>query len=176
MTMEDRMTFETEDEVKNALGIATWRNLSKDTVVKFAAMRPDIDAEVAKAIVAQFPIYTRLAVDVLTAMRNAHDSAVGANRHSQDQVHDAFAEVREMAREELKRPDLSAEDRRYYHQVAMDTAQKDFEKDSENKRLLDGWLGKTATVAGIVIAAGAAIVGGRAVLQRGENVASSDDG
>ena len=168
------MSYETEDEVKKALGITSWRNLSKDNVVKFVAMRPDVDAEVAKAIVAQFPVYTRLGVDVLTAMRKAHESTLGANRHSQDRVHDAFAEVREMAREELKKPDLSAEDRRYYHQVAMDTAQKEFEKDSENKWLLDGWLGRTVTVAGIVVAAGAAIVGGRAALQRGDDGARSD--
>ena len=171
------MTFETEDEVKNALGIETWRNLPKENVVKLAAMRPDIDAELAKTIVAQLPVSTRLGVDVLTAMRKAHDSTLGANRHSQDRVHEAFAEVRKMAREELEKQDLSVDDRRYYHQVAMDTARKEFEKDSENKRLLDGWLGKAVTVVGVVVvAAGAAIVGGRAVLQRGDEGASSDGG
>jgi hypothetical protein len=169
------MVFDSEDEVKKALGITSWRNLSKDNVVKFAAMRPDMNKDVAQVIVAQLPMFTRLGLDVMESMRKAHDSTLGSNRHSQDRVHDSLAEVREMAKEELKRDDLSPEERRHYHEAAKETAQKEFEKDSENKRFLDGLFGKTVTVAGIVVAAGVAFAGGRAAVQRGDDTAGTRD-
>lgn len=40
------MKYDSEEAVKKALGIETWRNLSKDKIVRFAAMMPDMDTEV----------------------------------------------------------------------------------------------------------------------------------
>lgn len=44
------MSLDSEDEVKKALGIESWRNLSKDRIVKFAAMMPDMGREVTMKI------------------------------------------------------------------------------------------------------------------------------
>jgi len=54
-----------EDEVKQELGIESWRNLSKDKVLRFAAMMPDMDTEVALKIVEHFPVFKDFALDVV---------------------------------------------------------------------------------------------------------------
>jgi hypothetical protein len=44
------MTCKNEDELKKALEIDTWKNLSRDTMIKFVATVPDMDKEGSKAI------------------------------------------------------------------------------------------------------------------------------
>jgi hypothetical protein len=39
------MTYKNEDELKKALEIDTWKNLSRDKMIKFAATMPDMDKE-----------------------------------------------------------------------------------------------------------------------------------
>lgn len=46
-----------EDQVKKALQIDSFRNLSKDKIMEFASLIPHMDKEVATAIINQFPAY-----------------------------------------------------------------------------------------------------------------------
>ena len=45
------------EEVKNALNIESFRNLSKDKVMEFVSLIPNIDKDLAIKIVEQFPSY-----------------------------------------------------------------------------------------------------------------------
>ena len=47
----------TEDAVKKALKIDSFRNMSKDKIMQFASMIPYMDKDVAIAIINQLPIY-----------------------------------------------------------------------------------------------------------------------
>lgn len=47
--------YVSEDAVKRALKIDSFRNLSKDKIMQFASMIPYMDKEVAIAIINQFP-------------------------------------------------------------------------------------------------------------------------
>lgn len=46
-----------EAQVKKALQIDTFRNLSKDKIMEFASLIPHMDKDVAIAIINQFPAY-----------------------------------------------------------------------------------------------------------------------
>lgn len=39
------MKYKNEIQIKKAMGIESWRNLSRDKVIRFAAMMPDMDKE-----------------------------------------------------------------------------------------------------------------------------------
>ena len=39
------MIYRNEDELKKALQISSWKNLSKDKLVGFVSMMPDMDTE-----------------------------------------------------------------------------------------------------------------------------------
>jgi hypothetical protein len=76
-----------------------------------------------------------------------------------------------MLQDELEREDLSAEDRRILIEQLMETGEKEFEKDTENKQFLDGLFNKALMGVGGLVAASLVFVGGKIVLQRGNDSA-----
>lgn len=161
------MTLETEDEIKRALEIDTWRNLSRDKVLKFAAMMPEMDKEVALGIIAQLPVFTRFSVEALDALRKVHESTQVSNKQSQDRVHDAYSDIREALKSELDKDDLSPEDRQRLTELLMETGNKEFAKDSENKRFLDGLMNKATLATGATVLASLVFVGAKVMVERG---------
>lgn len=162
------MTYSNESEIKQALGIESWRNLSKDSMLRFAAMMPDMDTEVALKIVEQFPTFKEFAVNVVDAMEKAQETTVSANAQSQDHVHRAFREIREILKGQLDREELSFEERKFLIEQIQETGRQEFLKDSENKRFLDGVLGKALLGAGGALVASIVFVGAR-VLAEGQD-------
>jgi hypothetical protein len=162
------MVYRTEDQVKEALGIATWRNLSKDKVFQFAAMMPDMDKEVALKIIEQLPEYTQFLTASLEILEKEHESTLNSNLHSQDQVHGAYREIRETLRRKLDQGNLGWEETKYLIEQMMETGRQEFAKDSENKRFLDGIFKKAALGAGAAAAMAVVFVGGRYILQNGD--------
>ena len=145
------MAYSDEVEIKQALGIDSWRNLSKDKVIQFASMMPDMDTEVAIKIIEQFPVFKDFAVDVVDSMEKAHEATLSANTTSQERVHQAFQEIREILKGELNKDDLSFEEKKYLIEQIQETGRQEFQKDSENKQFLDGVLNKVFAGAGGVL-------------------------
>ncbi len=130
------MRYTNEDDIKKALGIDTWRNLSRDNVTRFAAMLPDVDKEVALKIVEQLPEFTSFALEAINVMQKAHESAHADNKQSMAQVHEAFREIREILRGQLEVEDLPWEQRKYILDLLMDTGKLEYAKDTENKQFV----------------------------------------
>jgi hypothetical protein len=144
------MIYKSEDQLKKALEIDSWRNLSRDKMIRFAAMMPEMDKELALKIVDQFPEFKRFALDALDVIERRHEATLTDNRHSQDTVYQDIREIRSM----LER------------QKIMETGKWELEKDSENKRFLDSMFGKVVLAGAAAVALGVAFVGGKVVTQR----------
>lgn len=155
------MSYKNEEDVKQALGIDSWRNLSKAKIIKFAAMMPDMDTEVALKIVEQFPVFKEFATDAIDAMEKAHKSTLKANKQSQQNVHQAFQEIREILKGELDRDELSEDMRRFIIEQIQETGKQESQKDSENKKFLDAAMSKVMVGAAAVVALGIVFVGGK---------------
>lgn len=164
------MGFENEDEVKRALDISSWRNLSKDKVLRFAAMMPKMSESVWLKIIQQFPRFKELALDTLNVLEREHRSTLESNSQSQERSHSAFQEIRRVFEGELRREDLSEEDRRFLIGKIMETGEREFEKDSENKRFLDGLFNKAMLAGAGAIMAALVFVGAKVALERGRSV------
>lgn len=87
------MTYSNEAEVKRALGIDTWRELSKDKMLTFAALMPDMDTELALKVIEQFPNFREFAGEVVEVMEGAQDATIASNERSGNQVHDALRDI-----------------------------------------------------------------------------------
>ncbi|MFC7980662.1 hypothetical protein [Streptomyces sp. NPDC057336] len=159
------MKYKDEDQIKQALGIDSWRNLSKDKMVKFVAMMPDMDTEVALKIVEQFPEFKDFALNVMDAIKKSHESTLSANKQSQEYVHLAFQDLRETLKRELDRGELTWEQRREILEKMQQAVREEALKDSENKSFLDGAFKKVVMVGGAAVALGVAFVGGRIMAQ-----------
>lgn len=152
-----------EDEVKRTLGIDSWRNLSKDGVMRLVAMMPEMSTEVALKIAEQFPDFKLLATETLNAVGNQLKVALKSNDKSQKRSQKAFQKAQETFTRELDR-DLTSEDRRELYERILEAAQKVAEKDDKNKQFVLAALTVIGgTVAAVVIGA-VAFVGGRGKL------------
>ncbi|MFJ2959740.1 hypothetical protein [Streptomyces sp. NPDC087270] len=169
------MKYTNEAQIMKALGIESWRNLSKDKMVRFAAMMPNMDTEVALKIVEQFPEFKEFAKDAVNAVERAHQSTLSANNQSQEHVHRAWQEVRDVLRGELGKDDLSREEKKFLIEQIQETARMQSQKDSENKQFLDGALKKVLVGATAAVALGVAFVGGRVMAESKDSIASSQD-
>jgi tyrosyl-tRNA synthetase len=162
------MKYSTEAQLMQALGIESWRNLSKANTIRFAAMMPDIDKDLALKIVEQFPEFKKFALETLDVMERRHESTLNQNAGSQDAVHQAFRETREILKGELQNEDLDWEQRKYLLKMILETSNREFEKDTENKKFLDSLFSKVAVAGLATLAMGIVFVGGKAAIESGE--------
>ena len=128
------MQYTNDDQIKKALGIGSWRELSKEGVTRFVAMTPDMDKEVALKIVEQLPAFTDFALEAVNVMQKAQEAALADNRQSQAQVHEAWQEIREILKGHLDEEDLTWEQKRELFELIMETGKQESAKDTENKQ------------------------------------------
>jgi hypothetical protein len=159
------MAYKNEVEIMRALGIESWSGLSKENMIRFAAMMPDMDTEVALKIIEQFPAFKEFATEAVDTIEKAHESTLSANRRSQRHVHQAFQEIREILKAELGKGDLSWEEKKFLIEKIQETGKLEFQKDSENKQFLDSVLKKV--VVGTIATVGLAVtfVGGKLIVE-----------
>lgn len=162
------MSLANEDEVKKALRINTFRELSKEKMLAFAAAMPDMANEVRVKLIEQLPSFQKFALDAVGFVERAHSSTIEANEKSRTDAHEAFADVRRLIKGELDREDISEEQRRFLIETAVETADKESTKDTENKRFLDSALKTVGVAAGVAAVAAVVFVGGKVMIGNDE--------
>ena len=75
--------YVSEDAVKKALKIDSFRNLSKDKIMQFASMIPYMDKEVAIAVINQFPKFVEFGKIVISSYMQMCDNILEKNKESQ---------------------------------------------------------------------------------------------
>ncbi|MBV6695721.1 hypothetical protein KV557_01110 [Kitasatospora aureofaciens] len=145
-----------EAAVKRKLGIQTWRNISKDKVLKFAAAMPEMATEVRLKLIEQFPAFKDLGKADIDAVKEAHKSRLAANENSQDQFYRASQDQRDALR-----ADLSWEQREALHDRLDRNVRQAYEKDSENKQFLGTGMKVVAAAGAAALALGVVFVGGK---------------
>ncbi|MGW0827368.1 hypothetical protein [Streptomyces sp. NPDC002845] len=81
-----------------------------------------MDTEVAMKIVEQFPEFRKFATDAFGAIEKAHEATLADGMHSLDQVYQALRENREIFERELRRDDLTWEQRKHLLELIQETA------------------------------------------------------
>lgn len=160
------MKFENEKQIKDALGIDSWRNLSKEKIIKFAAMMPDMDKEVMMKIIDQFPEFRLFANDVLKNIEIAFTETMDANNENQKAIHSAFVELRRILEGQLEKDEISFEEKKYIIDKLLECIDKELQMDNENKKFLADMVNKRLTAAALVLVAAVVFVGGKVLLEK----------
>lgn len=129
--------YVSEEAVKRALKIESFRNLSKDKVMQFASMIPYMDKEVAVAIINQFPVYAdfgKLAIERYTEMSN---SILENNRESQAAVVKGYQTILDALSKRMENEEISDQERKSITTDMIAVADKIAEADLNNKKFLD---------------------------------------
>ena len=122
-----------EEEVKKILNIESFRNLSKDKVMEFISLIPDMDKEVAISIINQFPNYVDLAKQTTESFNETRDNCLEKNDNSRRDVVDMYRTILNSQARLLEKEDLSEAQQRYATEQMFAAADKVAEKDTENK-------------------------------------------
>lgn len=156
------MKFENEEDLKRQIGIDSWRNLSKEKFLSFVSELPNMSEEVALKVVEQFPDFKSLVLGSFEHVQHQATNAVGVNWKSQKKVHKAFTDYRRILDKELDRDALTSEDRFRVLTLLKNAIDDEAAKDSEHKAFVLKTLSVVASAAVVVVAAGLAVLGGKA--------------
>jgi hypothetical protein len=151
--------YGSEEEVKKALNIKDFRSLSKQKIMEFVSLIPNMDKDVAIAIVNQFPAYSEFASAIIEQLCIACDNAIEKNAESQREVIEAYKMILEAQREILQKDDITPEERASVTESMVAIAERIGAEDTKNKEWLKSILRYKYSIVSGAIVLGAVILG-----------------
>lgn len=125
-----------QEEVKEALGISSFRNLSKDKVIEFVSLLPQMDKELALSIIQQFPSYVELATTMVEQLTKTCDSVLEKASVSQVASIEAYKLILNDLSLLLKKENITKEEQDKITDKMILVADKIAAKDTEGKSFM----------------------------------------
>ena len=127
-----------EKQVLRKLGIENFRQMTKDKVMSFASALPEMDPEVAKKALEQFPHFIDMAKQVILNMKDHIQKFIEHDTHSQNEVYKAYTRVLIAQENRLNKDNgsLTEEEKDSIIQEMVNVADKIAAKDTEHKSFL----------------------------------------
>lgn len=149
----------TEQQVKDALQIDSFRNLSKEKIMEFASLIPNMDKDVAISIINQFPAYAESSRKMLEQFKNVCDAALENNKDSQKDAILAYRKILDDLGGVLKKEELTPEERNRITEQMLEVADRISAKDTENKQFIDNLVKYGTQLTAGALLLGAVILG-----------------
>ncbi len=149
-----------EQKVLNKLGIEDFRHLSKEKVVEFISMIPDMEPEVAKAAIAQFPEFTSTIKSIMVDYKQAIEIALKNNDDSMKACQDAAKSILKSLDKILDNDNLTHEEKMEIIEKMQEIQKMLNDKDSENKKFIRDIISVAGLVVISVVGVAATIIGG----------------
>lgn len=125
-----------EEAVKKMLNIDSFRNLSKEKIIEFVSLIPQMDKDVAISVINQFPTFANSAKVMIENLKETTDRTIESNDLSQKAAIDAYRFILDQLGTLLLNDDITAEERAYITEKMIDVANQIADKDTENKSFL----------------------------------------
>ena len=152
-------TLVSVEEVKNALKIDSFRNLSKDKIMEFVSLIPNMDKEVAIKIIEQYPAFAKLSESMVAQLNKMCDTALEKNEESQRLTIQTYKQILDELSNQLHMEDISKEEREKITKQMIEIVDKISVKDTENKAFIDKMVKYSTGFAIGALVLGAAILG-----------------
>ena len=148
-----------EKAVKRALGIDSFRNVSKDKIMEFASLIPYMDKDVAIAIINQFPVYADFGKATIEQYTQACSNILEKNKESQMAVINGYQTILDALAKRIEKENISEIERKSITEDMIAVADKIAEADLQNKNFLERMGTKLLWAVGIGFAAIGAGIG-----------------
>lgn len=158
----------TEQQALRHLNIPDFRHITKDKVMTFASILQNMEPEVAKKALEQFPQFAKMALEVMREYKAVLDKAFEDNKASVKQCYDVYNVVLETLKNCAEKDELSFDEKKYYLDKMMEIAKMAESKDTENKKFNWKMVSAGAAVAIAIIGIGASILGGNTKIKMPE--------
>ena len=169
------MKYKNELQIKKAMGIESWRNLSKDKVIRFAALMPDMDKEVMMEIIKAFPEFTKYGNDLLESLKETIQRSMDKNSEDYRMGLAIIQETQAICKEQLNRTDLSNEERMLIWKNLMEVTKMVPVMDKENKKFYEFLNNKYFKATAAALCAALVFIGGKVVLDQFTEQGVEDD-
>jgi len=126
-----------EETVKRALKIDSFRNLSKDKIMQFASMIPYMDRDVAIAIINQFPVLADFGKTAISAYMQMCDNILEKSKESQMAVIQGYQTILCALSKRMEATIITEEERKSITEDMISVADKIAEADLQYKKFLD---------------------------------------
>lgn len=134
------LKYADEKQVLKALNIGSWRNLSKDTFMKYMALVPDIDKETQLRILEHAPEILSFTKDMVEAMRTQQESAINKATDVTNKTIEALNAIQENFENMGNAADLTFEERTYFCDKQMELAHLYMRLDETHKKSVGEYL------------------------------------
>lgn len=122
-----------EADMLKALNIPSFRHMSKDKILDFCGMLSEVDPEVAKAAIAQFPEFAKTVNAALVDYIGFAKEAVDKGSDSANHVFDLIDEQNKALMAALEKDELTLDEKLAILEQMAALREMAFKKDSENK-------------------------------------------
>ncbi len=125
----DRLT---EEDVLKILKISDFRHLSKDKIMDFFSMIPNMDPETAQKAIEQFPVYAGTVKEVVSEYKSLVENVIN-NNSADDSYFEGCKVILDSLSNILNKDDITSEDRRYVIEEMLEIESRMSQKVTENK-------------------------------------------
>ena len=155
----------TEQKVLDKLGIEDFRHLSKEKVIEFVSLVPNMEPEVAKAAIEQFPEFASMMKSIMTDYKQEIESALKQNDDNVKECFNACNKILDSLDELLNDTNLDLNEKMQIINKMQEVQKMMDEKDSENKKFIRDILAIAGVVIVTVAGTAIALLGGDAKLK-----------
>lgn len=149
----------TEKQVLKKLNIPDFRHLSKDKIMTFFSMLPNMDPEVAKKAIEQFPTYAGTVKEIVSEYKGFLEKAFADNAESVQSYYAICNSILNTLSNMLEQDDLSFDEKKYIINQMLEVESRVEQKDTENKKHWLKIIGLTSAVIITFIGGLAAVLG-----------------
>lgn len=140
-----------ERQMLKVLDIPDWRHMSKDKVMQFVSMLPNVDPKVAMKALEQFPEYTKICLSMLSNLSQTISEQTKDNKESMKTFYDSCQSQISSLQNQLNSGELTFEQKQAINEEILGLIILMNEKDTENKKfiikIIQNALGFTAVLA-----------------------------
>lgn len=129
--------YVSEDSVKRALKINTFRNVTKDKLVEFASMIPYMDKEVAISIINQFPVFADFGKAAITSYTQLCNSILENNKEGQVAAINGYQTILDALSKRMMNENITSEECKSITKDMIAIADKIAEVHFKNQNFLD---------------------------------------
>lgn len=78
----------TEQQLLNQIDIPDWRHMSKDKLIVFASNMQNLDPEVAKDSIAQFPKFSEMGTGIVNALKTSLNNVIANDKEADSKAYE----------------------------------------------------------------------------------------
>lgn len=165
------MTLDSEDAVKKALGISSFREMSKEKMLAFVASMPDMAKEVRIKLIEQIPGFQKFAMDAVGVAERTFKETTSIEDKRGGRLHDSMADIRGSLKSQLADENISEEHARFLNEKLLETGSVEAESHKSSRTHVAEQASETrkavVALAGIGLVAAVVLAGGKVMLGRG---------